>query len=140
MPFFSRLENQGMTPVSFSCSAIITRAPNQISVSQALFSERTSSQSIVPVMMRVNRPRKATAVGSSVKAGPKIIAGTLAQSTSSIAKVPIITHSLPESGPMRFSAVCAYPTASGVAFTSGGERMEMAMGMSRRQTRPGTTM
>jgi len=75
---FMPSENHLMTPSLFNCSASITRAPNQISVSQALFSDSTSSQLIVPVMIRMNRPTRATTVGSSVSDGPNSIAGTFA--------------------------------------------------------------
>ncbi|MNT61655.1 hypothetical protein D3C72_1993140 [compost metagenome] len=104
MAFFMPSENQPITPSLLSCSAIITSAPNHTSVSHALFSDSTSSQSMVPVMISTNRPRKATTVGSSVHAGPNSIAGTLAHSTSSSPKVPIITFSLGASGPMRASS------------------------------------
>ncbi|MNT45489.1 hypothetical protein D3C72_1820760 [compost metagenome] len=104
MPSRRRLENQETTPVLFSCSAIITKAPNQIKVSQALFSDKTSSQSIAPVMIRTKRPTNATTVGSSMKAGPRIMDGTLAQSINSKKKVPIMTFSPPASFPMRSSS------------------------------------
>ncbi|MNL55581.1 hypothetical protein D3C87_1790040 [compost metagenome] len=101
----------------------MTSAPNQMSVSQALFSDSTSSQLIVPVIRRAKRPSTATTVGSSVKAGPKIIAGTLAQRISSMTKVPIITISLPDRGPIAANSFLAYETASGVRLSSGGEIM-----------------
>ena len=96
-------------------------APNHTSVSQALFSDSTSSQSRVPVMISTNRPTKATTVGSSVSDGPNTIAGTLAHSSSSSAKVPIMTISFGDTGPIFAISSRAYCTALGVAFSCGGD-------------------
>ncbi|MNM99005.1 hypothetical protein D3C81_1115530 [compost metagenome] len=104
---FMPAENQAITPVLFSCSAIITRAPNHTRVSQALFSDSTSSQLMVPVMIRINRPTKATTVASSENAGPNSMAGTLAHSTSSKPNVPSMTFSAGDSGPMLFNSAFA---------------------------------
>src|SRR5256885_7055372 len=118
MAFFMPTANQDTTPSLLSCSASMTRAPNQTRVSHALFSDSTSSQSMVPVMISTNRPRKATTVGSSTKAGPNSICGTLAHSSSIRPKVPSITRSLPDSGPMRAISLRAYSTARSEEHTS----------------------
>src|SRR2546427_403898 len=83
MAFFMPTANQDTTPSLLSCSASMTRAPNQTRVSHALFSDSTSSQSMVPVMISTNRPRKATTVGSSTKAGPNSICGTRSEEHTS---------------------------------------------------------
>ncbi|MNT31931.1 hypothetical protein D3C72_1677890 [compost metagenome] len=107
MAAFMPAENQAITPVLFSCSAIMTSAPNHTKVSQALFSDKTSSQSMVPVIISTNKPTKATTVASSENAGPNSMAGTLAHSSSNRAKVPSMTFSDGDSGPMPFSSALA---------------------------------
>jgi len=91
-------------------------------------------------MIRANRPRKATTVGSSVNDGPNSMAGTFAHSTSSRAKVPSMTFSLADNGPMRASSLRAKCTASGVCLSSGGANRYITSGIRNRQTRPGSTM
>ena len=107
MAAFMPAENQAITPVLFNCSAIMTSAPNHTRVSQALFSDSTSSQSMVPVIINTNKPTKATTVASSENVGSNSMAGTFAHSNSSKAKVPSMTFSDGDSGPMLFNSALA---------------------------------
>jgi len=51
--------------------------------------------------------------------------------------VPIITHSLLVTGPMRFSFSSASAGASGVSFVSGGKILYSKYGVASRETRAG---
>jgi len=120
MPAWMVCENQVVSPSLPRKVAIMTRAANHISVSQALRAFKISSHSRTPVRSRIDRPATATVVGSSMKALPKIHAGMPAHTTSMKTSTAKVIFSSIFMGPSFSSSRVASSLAAGVSLISGG--------------------
>ena len=120
MPLPTVCDSQPISPSLPRKLAIITSAENHTTVSQAPLCLSTSSQLSTPVASSTARPISAAVVGLTASAGPKIIAGMPAHSTSNSANTPRVIFSGSVTGPSACSFSRAKRGASGVLFTSGG--------------------
>ncbi|MNF96592.1 hypothetical protein D3C87_1656360 [compost metagenome] len=93
----TRSLNQPIKPNSLSELAIITKTENQTIVSQAPFSDLTSSQVNTEVNNKTTKPIKAVVVASIENKSPVI------QRNNKMKKVNNINHSFLEIGPISLS-------------------------------------